>query len=275
MSDDRIDAAFTALRERAPEPRFAPAESVRRRGRRRGHRQIAVAGIAVVGVLGGAGLAVGGPILDGGGARPAGDGATHTASGGPDVLEPGVGWTEFSFDPDEIEALVPMRLMLQPADLPPGYPVRHERRGTKPQPWPVRMTCQHFTADRNPSRASVVGWRTINYATSETATDRHVMQTVLRYQPGGAAASIVDLDAAVTACGEQVPSFRYPVLARDFAGDESRLIEVVSASTAADGHVYLVVVRVGNAVTTLHVVASLGEATARDLGAKAAQRLRT
>jgi hypothetical protein len=245
MSDDRIDSVFTALRERPPEPRFAPADEVRRRGRQRGRHQAAVAGIAVVGVLGGAGLAVAGPFGDARSTAPAAS-PTPTSSAASTTFQ--------EYDVDRIHALVRDPLFLHGGDLPAGFRVRFEQLGGFGHTgWPVGIRCRPLEPAMYPSRAGEVARRTVVHATSDGGSPDTITQTVLRYDScGWANMSFTDLDLAVPVCDEQVASIRL---------------------TEVDRDVYLIVARFDQYVSTLEIPRTLGQPVARALGVTSADRL--
>ena len=221
-----------------------------------------MAGIAVVGVLGGAGLAVAAPLAGGRGEGPHGDdrtAASGAASGSPDRTvasgSPSTG------SPPASTLVIPDRLMLRPEDVPSGYalPYGVGYSSTTPSPWPAGIPCDALAASAYPSREAELVWRTVTFGEGST---REVRQTVVRYRPGGAQASIADLDAALPSCDERASMQRFPVVARDVAGDQSRLIRVEQVDSG-EAVRYVAVVRVGAYVSTVEAVGGLRVSTSQ------------
>jgi hypothetical protein len=119
----------------------------------------------------------------------------------------------------------------------------------------------------------MIGWD--GEAARGTSFPKPLTQVLIRYEPGWASRSFSDLDAAAVRCDEDAATIAYPVLATGFAGDESRLLAVRRTEPQDVYDTYLVVVRVGDVVSTVEVRAGAGEAVARDLGTRAAARLRS
>ena len=264
-----LDRAFTALRERAPEPSFAPADVVRRRGRRRTHGQIAAAAVAVVAVL------VGGALV----ARPQAGGRVDPAASPSPSLP--VAPTD--------HLGVPGRLLLQPADLPPGYwyteDPEAEQRGT----FPIHIMCVDDVMDQE-SAMHRQAQRAVTFHTGDdrglAATqsagpgDRpvpwqgpylplRVSHNVTMFEPGWATRGVADYRAWIATCPGRA-EMTYTTVHSDFVGDES----VVYRVQQTPGTDYdLVIVRVGDRVAVLRISRDFSADAVRDLATKAGQRL--
>jgi hypothetical protein len=253
--DFDLDAAFTALRERVPRPRFEPAADVRRRGRRRTHRRIAVTAAAVVVLLAGAGALAAGPLAVGP-APPA-----TTVSSRPPTSP-------------AVERDVPNELLLQPDDVPTGFLVGDDRDQDYPQGLPAHFACadlsfaftaaEHRRAQRRIVFAGVDAMRQ-----RLTIPEEQIQQQVTIYDAGWAAREVADYGAWLTTCPVR-GGIVYEVLDTGFGGDESVLYRVRNVS---DRHFFLAVVRVGDRLTYLQVGGAFQEATARHLAVRAAGRL--
>jgi hypothetical protein len=264
-----LDRAFTALRDRAPEPSFAPAAAVRHQGRRRTHRQIVAAAIAVVAVLVGGAL-VAGP-RSGGRVEPA-------ASPGPSLP---VAPTD--------HLGVAGRLLLQPADLPPGYwyteDPEAERRGT----FPIPIACvddmmnQESTVHRQAQRAirfHTGDDRRLAATQSAGAPDRpgpwagpylplRISHNVTMFEPGWAMRGMADYRAWISTCPGRA-EMTYTPVHRDFVGDESVVYRV---QQPPEGDYYLAIVRIGDRVAVLWISRDFTADAVRDLATKAGRRL--
>ena len=266
-----VEGAFTALRDRTPEPPFVPADTVRRRGRRRTYRQIAGAAVAVVAVVVGAGALVAGP--------PAGGRVEPAASAGP-------GGAATPTD----RGGVPGRFVLQPADLPPGYGYLDDAELLMFGPYPIHIACADYEADWE-SRGHRQADRAVRFYADEDRADMsayasavaaypqmrrggpvtpmRVQQHVVVYEPGWGARGPAEYRTWIDACPGRA-GVTYTVLNKDFAGDESVVYRVQQQHYM---NYLLGIVRVGDRVSVLSISKSFSPDAARDLVESAAKRL--
>lgn len=254
-SDFDPTAAFAALRDRAPQPRFAPAADVRRRGRRRTHRQLVVSAAAVVVLLVGAGALAAGP-LTGGPTEPA-----TTVSSRPPTSP-------------AVTRVVPNELLLQPGDVPPGFVNGEDRDEPYPGGPPVAFACADldFTWSARDHRR---GERRLVYAGIDAVRqhlslfEEQIRQQVTLYDAGWAARELADYRAWVDACPNPA-GLTFRVLADDLGGDESVLYRI---EPPGEKHYFLAIVRVGDRLTSVQIGGAFPEGTVRELAVRAGARL--
>ncbi|GAA0896535.1 hypothetical protein [Virgisporangium aurantiacum] len=274
LDSDGIDAAFAALRDRGPEPPFVPASTVRRRGRRRTHRRIALTGIAVVGAVSAAGALATGPIGDGRGAPAAS--ATPTASVSVSGPQPSESAGKNRRSPPTPDATAfPDSLFLDVSDL-PGFTHRADYGATSLN-WPVILMCTGFSQDDYSSLPLAQTGRGFNYAPEAPNAANmgsggpYASHRVVRFTADGATKVFANVDAFHT-CRKKDGDRE---LARDIGGDQSRLFRLPPADRTDQRTRYLAFVRVGDLVAELDLYGVVDDAGARVLVEKAAQRLRS
>lgn len=279
--DRQVAEQLSGLRRVYPAAPFAPAASVRRRGRRRGYRRALSAGVAVLAV---AGLSVGGvaivteqvapPV-----APPPATAVSPTVVMPTDIADEwllssddlGLGEWQTDWEPERFEG-EPFQLWagVCPAVGHGDFPSLAQRRDLRVITW----------SNRSP----------------ETSTDQGgfewVDQVVELYAPGGAVGNIDDLQNALAECrgdngdgpdldeagsAEQDgwwPTPRYDVVAGGFAGDQALLV----AERLGDDVSLSAVVRVGDVLVTLrHFHPQTGRADQErliELSIRATERLR-
>jgi hypothetical protein len=259
LDSHEIDAAFAALRDRAPEPQFVPATTVRRRGRRRTHRQIAVAGIAVMGALSAAGALI--TVPDSGGrVDPA---ASQAASATPTATA--TGSTAYRTIPD--------KLMLRPEDVPEEFR-NLDGSDAFDSGLPVYFACVDVQLPWE-SRSHVRVARMINFLSEDMQrADRNsrslqIRQRVFLYEDGWATKGIADYQVWIDTCPGR-GAMTFEVLGRNFVGDESVLFRVQQAPWP--GH-YLAIVRVGDRLTSVEASNVFTADEARTMAETAGKRL--
>jgi hypothetical protein len=255
--DERL-GAFVALTP--PQP-FRPAEEVRRRGRQRQRRQVGVAGTAALVALATAGLVVGGPLY-----RPHHVPPPYAGSGGGTSGGSAAAPISTVTIPYPIP-VVPDRLFLRQSDFGGSYEEMPDGSGTVYEESTVPLPCPDFAAGANPGWAHRVdeGARLFHNPAAPHPHDDDVWQKVHTFPPGWAAQAMDDLDAALPHCFAVTRG-------KDFAGQQARLIEVTDRMRNVISE-YLVVVRVGDLVTTIQLPADIDLDFARGLGRAAAIRL--
>ncbi|HET8661427.1 MAG TPA: hypothetical protein VFM55_20820 [Micromonosporaceae bacterium] len=279
-----LEEMFGQLRGQQPPAPFAPAELVRRRGRRRAHRQALAAGVVVLAVAGaGTGLlalsdrpdgsvgpaplgtsAPGGPTTTGSPGIP--ESPAPTASGGPGPT------------PRPASTEVTEALLLQRADLGPGSWTRFQPELFEgPDTWLWSDACAGYRSSDYPSLPRQVDVRTVGYRSSQNT----VAEVVELYRSGSGAANLSDVRAVVAFCAAATPPpgvapSRFTIVGAGIAGDESLLVKheawYYEGETVAPTPfvTYIAVVRVGDLVAT---VRAQDEAFVRTLALKAAARL--
>lgn len=264
-----LDRAFTALRQRAPEPSFAPAAVVRRQGRRRTHRRIAATAIAVVAVL------VGGALVAGHGAGGRVEPAASPSPSLPVAPTDHLG--------------VPGRLLLQPADVPPGYWYTEDPEAERYGTFPIPIMCvddvmnQESTAHRRAQRAirfHTGADRGLAASQSAGAPDwprpgegpylpLRITHNVTMFEPGWATRGMADYRAWIATCPGRA-EMTYTAVHRDFVGDES-IVYRIQQTPGTD--YYLAFVRIGDRVAALRISRDFSADAVRDLATKAGRRL--
>ncbi|MFD2762953.1 hypothetical protein [Micromonospora eburnea] len=267
MSDE-LDALFTTLRGTPPPAVFAPAEQVRRRGRRRSHRQVLAAGAGVLTVAAVAGvLGAGLP-----GSRPGvlSAPAASTASAVPPasaVPTRSAASTDSSSAPAGPSAPVPATPLLQAQDLGPGDWRRFEAEQLENRDrWYWGFwdgMCPGYRSGPLPSLPHQKALETVAYRMDGASGGvTSVSQIVERYTAGWGHDNLADVRAVIDRCGQPEPTTATPTVERfaivetGFAGDESLLVrqDLVRLRTSSAGaeHLgYIAVVRVGDVVTTV------------------------
>lgn len=265
---EHLDQWFDRLRAQPPPTPFAPAEEVRRRGRRRAYQQHAAVATAVLAVVGLAAVGLG--QLPGtssstvGALSPA---ATPTAGEEPrriaddwflTTADLGQGdWRQVgSVERNEND---PPWLQVEvcPGFRPADYPSLVVRRNLVVRMW-MRVATPE-SADESPDSMNRMDW--VHRSQFDPATDLLfgddqmvglLRQTVDLLQPGEAQENLAEIRALVESCdpmsaGPSARPMHYEIVRTGFAGDESLLI----AERWQDSISLIAVVRVGDVVTTL------------------------
>jgi hypothetical protein len=275
---DRFDAAFESLRGQRPPAPFAPPEAIRRRGRQRTVRQVVAAGFAAFVVLvgGGAAAAV---ALDRGAGPPYPPGTTPTPL--PDSATPSAS-TGRTTGPGD-----PAAAFLKLSDLDGGpwrtFPLYEPFESGDRWYWGNILCPAYHTADYQ-SLSHLEKVATQGFESSGAAVHQHVT----RYAPGWGGHALTDSRQAVNTCAGSAPpnpstplQSHYTVLDTGFAGDAALLIRETTFVLGPSGEPptattnLVVIVRVGDLLTLLHILSPADEAFARRLAIKAATRLRT
>jgi hypothetical protein len=268
---DQFDVAFETLRGQQPPGPFAPPDAIRRRGRQRAHRQTLVIGLAVLVAIGG-GVGWAAAALDLGPDRntnpPIGTSESSTAPptepARSSTTPPGpapTGSGGLGTAPAD-----PAKLLLRVADLGPGNWQRFELNEpfSSADTWYWDSACTAYRSTDYPSLRHIDALATIGYRHSSA----NVQQHVTRYAPGWGAKALDDTRAVLARCATDATT-RRAVLGGGFAGDESLLVR-----EEGTGYVVLVaVVRVGDLVTLVKFLDTTVEAYARQVAARAADRL--
>jgi hypothetical protein len=260
---DPIEATIRTLRGQEPPGGFAPAEAVRRRGTRRTYRQLLTAVVAV--------LAVAGGVVTWAGTRterqvsPVTTSVTPSSSGMPSVRPP--------------VALAPA-MFLTAADLRPGNLVIGQAGEIGRDVWMWQDICQPYRQADYPSLAERVqmDWRDFSRTNGTGAG----VQMIERYEAGAGPRNFDDVRARLRDCdGMQsdrvvgADPLRWTLVASGFAGDDAVLAKQEQFSQGGPVRVtFQFAVRVGDLVSTVRLDVGVSEATARDIAAKAAARLR-
>lgn len=260
---DPIEATVRSLRGQEPPGGFAPAEAVRRRGTRRTYRQLLTAVVAV--------LAVAGGVVTWTGTRterqvpPVTTSVTPSSSGTPSVRPP--------------VALTPA-MFLTAADIRPENLVIGQAGEIGRDVWMWEDICKPYRRADYPSLAERVqmDWR--DFRTNGTGAG---VQMIERYEPGAGPRNFDDVRARLGDCdGMQsadpvvgTDPIRWTLVANGFVGDDSVLAKRELFQQGGPVRVlYQFAVRAGDLVSTVRLDAGVSEATARDIAAKAAARLR-
>jgi hypothetical protein len=261
---DPIGTAIRSLRGQQPPGGFASADAVRRRGTRRTYRQFLAAGVAV--------LAIAGGVVTWAGTRTERHAPPVTASATP---SPSV---TSSVRPPV--ALTPA-MFLTASDLGAGNWVVGQTVDIHRDHWIWQDICQRFRRADYPSLAdrAQMDWRDLSRNTGSGGG----LQSIERYKPGVGPRNLEDVRARLRDCaGMQSPDPRvgdYPkrwtVVANGFAGDDAVLAKREVFPPNGPVQVgFAVAVRVGDLVSTVQLDGPTSEATARDIAAKMAARLR-
>lgn len=274
---DPIERTIRGLRGQRPPGGFAPASAIRRRGARRRHRQVVAAGLAV--------LAVSGGTAAWAASQAAGPGPQVAASPTPARPAPataptGVPSTQPSIEPStRPPAALSPAMFLTAADLPGAWTLE-QSSDFRPDHWPWQDICRPYRPADYPSlaRRAQVDWRDLRRADGAAA-----FQLVERYQPGAGPANLADVRTRLRDCaGLQstdpavgADPLRWSLVADGFTGDDAVLArcELFPDGGAARSY-FAVSVRVGDLVSTVWLTYGPSEATAREIAARAAARLR-
>jgi hypothetical protein len=272
---DRFDSLFEGLRGQDPPVPFAPAPAVRRRGRRRAHRQAAMAGVAVLAVTGlGAGglVATGGPEPGPGPNLPPPATGIATSPAGTPAPRP------------ELTTIPPGRL-LAAADLAgTGWAETSNELLEGEWYWDgAQAWCPGFRIEDYPSLRQRRDLRTVSWWRTGEALPERVDQIVELFDPGAGAVNLADVRRYVQLCSRRpapddpVAPIWYGIEATGFAGEESLLLRVEPYHFTADDRIepvgefhHVAVVRVGELVTTI-VYQAGGDV--REVARRAADRL--
>lgn len=243
---ESLDRLFAQLQGQPPPAPFAPAEAVRRRGRRRTFHQAIAAGVAVlaVTVLGAGSVAAALQTPDAPHPPPRPPAATSATSPTPPGPETGI----------------PADWLLAAADL-GGSGWRHDPGELVEGPWYWGGGwCPEYRVEDYRS----ITERTDLEITGFSLGSARVDQVVELFAPGAAARNIDDVRAYLDLCSRRMSpdgaeaGSVYEIMATGFAGDRSLLVQVdeyqfdgtdqiVPAGTAHE----VAVVQVGDAVTTI------------------------
>jgi hypothetical protein len=259
---DPIVTTIRSLRGQEPPGGFASAEAVRRRGTRRTYRQLLTAAVAV--------LAVAGGVVTWAGTRterqvpPVTTSVTPSASGTSSVRPP--------------VTLTPA-MFLTAADLRLGNLAIGQAGEIGRDVWMWQDICRQYRRADYPSLAERVqmDWR--DFSTNGSGAG---VQMIERYEPGAGRRNFDDVRARLRDCdGMQsdpvvgAEPIRWTLVANGFAGDDAVLAKYEQPQRGGPVKVrFQVAVRVGDLVSTVRLDAVTSEATARDIAAKAAARLR-
>jgi hypothetical protein len=261
---DPIEAAVRTLRGQPPPGGFASADAVRRRGTRRTHRQVATAAVAVLAVAGGvvtwAGTGIGQQV-------PRVTTASSPSPSGKAAVRPPV--------------LLTPAMFLTAADLGAGDWVIGQSADVGRNYWYWQGTCQPYRRADYPSlgRRAQMDWRDFSRPDGTGAG----FQMIERYQPGVGPGNLTDVRARLRDCaGLQSPApaaggfpLRWTPVADGFAGDDAVLAKHEVFPEGGPVQVsFTVAVRVGDLVSTIMLDDGTSEAAAREIAAKAADRLR-
>jgi hypothetical protein len=171
-------------------------------------------------------------------------------------------------------------MFLTAADLGPGRWVIGQTTDHSPDLWPWEEICKPYRRDY-PSLAkrAQVDWRDFSRIGGSGAG----LQAIERYEPGFGPRNLDDVRARLRDCaGLQSTDptignlpLRWTLVANGFAGDDAVLAKTEVFPNSGPARVrYTFAVRVGDLVSTVWLDTGSTEATARDLAAKAAARLR-
>jgi hypothetical protein len=271
---DPIETALQRLRGQEPPGGFASAEAIRRRGVHRTYRQLVAAGVAVLAVAGGVVTFVASQAD-----RRAPEGANSSS---PSPPSPSGSASPSGSSPGPQPVTITPAMFLTAADLGPGRWVIEASSDQRPDSWPWQDICKPYRRADYPSlaRRAQKDWR--DFSRTDGAPMVGV-QIIERYEPGAGPGNLDDVRARLRHCaGMQStdpvvgnPPFRWTVIANGFVGDDAVLVKNEMFPQGEPVRVYFVVaVRVGDLVTSIWLNPGTSEATARDLAAKAATRLR-
>ncbi|MEV0716631.1 hypothetical protein [Asanoa sp. NPDC050611] len=277
-----IDELAGRLDHELPDVSWDEPDRIRRRGRERVRRRsVVMAAVAVLVIAAGAGWLATGPR-----STPAGPPAPETTAS---PSSPPAGALDETGDGSR---LFPVAALPQPADVGSGYRLTNQH-GYSPGSYPAwtfeRPDCPAYDSLQVSAFRSYLWFRHANLEKSGAPT---VFVDGRRMPPGAAAAVLDDVDRVTAACarwdvvgGDATSAERpgttttsYAVLAKDFAGDQARLVRQRYETRdddgvrLADGTVVIAVVRVGDRITTVMVEEDAPELV-RLLGERAAQRL--
>ncbi|MEV4532318.1 hypothetical protein AB0J82_00630 [Asanoa sp. NPDC049518] len=269
-----------------PDVAWDEPDQIRLRGRTRTQRRsMVLAAVGVLVVFAGAGWLVTGPRSTPAAPEPT---ATSPAPTSPAPTPPPT--EDADFDGSK---LFPKSALLQPADVGAGYHVENEY-GYSPGTYPTWL----FGRDDCPAYAGLQITAYKSYLWYRHAYLEHGEQRVFlegsRFPAGAASQVIADVDRVTSACeswetqgGEATTEQRpgnttttYTVLAKDFAGDQSRLVRLRVRTVGLDGAelshgaMTVAVVRVGDRVSFVMTESDKPERV-RLLGQRAADRLCT
>ena len=261
---DPIETAIQSLRGQEPPDGFANADAVRRRGIRRTYRQLVAACVAVLAVAGGVVTWV--ETQTDRRAPQVTTSPTPSPSGTPSVAPP-VALTSAMF--------------LTAADLGAGNWEIGQTVDIGPDLWLWQDICQPYRRADYPSLAkrAQMDWRDFN------RTDRagSWFQTIERYEPGVGPRNLEDVRARLRDCAGMQSTdpvignspLRWTLVANGFAGDDAVLAKNEVFPESGPVRVrFAVAVRMGDLVSTVWLDPGTSEATAREIAAKAAARLR-
>jgi hypothetical protein len=270
---DPIETALQRLRGQQPPSGFASAAAVRRRGTHRTYRQLVAAGVAVLAVAGGV---VAGVAYQADRRAPEVTTSTSPSPANPPSPSPS------GSSPIPRPVAITPAMFLTAADLGPGSWVIDQSSDQRADTWPWQEICKPYRRADYPSlaRRAEKDWREIS-RTDGTGTVR--IQIIERYEPGVGPRNLDDVRARLRDCaGLQStdpvvgnPPFRWTLVANGFAGDDAVLAKNELFPKGEPVRAYFVVaVRVGDLVTSIWLDPGTSEASARDIAAKAAARLR-
>jgi hypothetical protein len=273
---DRIGSLLSGLGAQLPPAPFAPAEAVRRRGRQRARRRVALAGVALAAVAGtGTSVLLGGTPLPGLVFPPVSQPVSPPVS--PPVVTPS---DPVPPAPDR----VPARWSLAAEDLGPGDWRRDEFRPEwteGPDRWLWESVCPGYRSEDYPTLGQRLDQRTVFWSDgpwnmADPPPWVHEIVDLLR--PGAGPDHLADIRAVLALCPDGADA-RYRVTASGFAGDESMMVRgaLFPAGGGAPVVNYTAVVRVGDAVATLRgyrIDTTDDDAVLRELAQRAADHLR-
>jgi hypothetical protein len=260
---DPIETALRSLRGQQPPGGFASAGAVRRRGTRRAYRQVLTAGVAALVIASG--------------------GVTWFRTGAERHIPPML--ASSSPSPSGTSTVAPPVLLtpamfLTAADLGPAMVVIGQSGEVRKDFWYWQDACTPYHRADYLSLAgrAQMDWRDFSQSGSGVA-----FQIIERYQPGAGPRNLDDIRTRLRDCaGKQSPDPRiggppksWTLVANGFAGDDAVLAKhELFPPGEPIRESFTVAVRVGDLVSTVQLDAPTSEATAREIAAKAANRLR-